>query len=527
VTIGGVDRRRVLGAGTGLAAAAWLAGCDSGGGAGGKSSGTAAGATAGATATATPVRRTPATAKPSGPADWTALGHSLHGRLIRPGDAAYPTARLLYNERFDALRPAAVAYVANSADVKECLAFARRAGVPVSIRSGGHSYAGWSSGTGHLVIDVSSLATVAVDGSSATVGAGARLIDVYTGLAAHGRTLPAGSCPTVGVAGLTLGGGHGVISRAYGLTCDSLTGADIVTADGRLLHTSASEHPDLFWALRGAGNGQFGVVTALRFTTRRSPSCTTGYLTWPWSKAAAVLRAWQSWGPGQPDEIWSSLHLDASAGGSPRVSLAALTLGTHGDLADALDRLADSAGAPASSVSLHDHTYLDATLSYAGCSAYTTAQCHLPGSVPGRTAAGRLSRDSYTARSDFYDKPLNAAGISTLLAHAAAVHSGAGSVALTALGGAVNRVAPTATAFTHRRSLFLAQYLTSPGSDSAWLDGLWSAMRRWASGAAYQNYTDPRLTDWRSAYYGPAAARLATVKHTYDPDRLFTFPQAL
>lgn len=517
-----MERRQALLAATGLVTGGWLASsctADSGGS-------TAVSATPAATARTTGTTGTATTMTKRSTPDWAALGHGLEGRLIRPGDADYTTARHLYNTRFDGLKPAAVAYVSSDEDIRECLAFARDTRVPVSIRNGGHSYAGWSSGNGHLVIDVSKLSAVTASGTTATIGAGAKLIDIYTGLAEHGRTIPGGSCPTVGISGLTLGGGHGVISRAHGLTCDSLTAADIITADGKLLHCSTAEHPDLFWALRGAGGGQFGVVTKLYFSTLAAPQVVTGYLTWPWAKAAAVLRAWQEWGPGQPDEIWSALHLDKSANGTPQISVAVLSLTSRGDLANALDRLATSAGASASSVSLHPRPYLDATLAYAGCSSLSTAQCHLPGTTPGRTSSGRLARETYSARSDFYDRSLSPTGIQTLLAQVEGVRSGAGSVALTALGGAVNRVSPTATAFVHRRSRFLAQYIDAPGTGT-WLGTLHAAMRRYASGAAYQNYTDASLTDWRQAYYGSAATRLTNLKHQYDPTRLFDFPQAL
>lgn len=272
------------------------------------------------------------------------------------------------------------------------------------------------------------------------------------------------------------------------------------------------------------------MVTALRFRTHPAPDTVTGYLTWPWSQAAALIRAWQEWGPQQPNEIWSTLHLDRNRGSDPQVSLFVVGLTSRDDVANAVDRLADRVGAPARSVSLRSSTFLEATRGYAGCAGLTTAQCHLKGDLPGRTPSGRTPRDAYTARSDFYDRALPDAGIATLLSHMEGLRAadGAASVAFTALGGAVNRVAPTATAFVHRRALLLAQYIQSPGrTTTRWLDGLHAAMRRYASGAAYQNYTDPKLSDWRTAYYGSAAPHLAKLKHRYDPDRLFRFPQAL
>lgn len=487
--------------------------------------------------------RTPTRAPSAGPADWGVLAKGLDGDLVRPGDASYATARQLYNTRFDHLKPAAVAYVSGEDDIRECLAFARTHGTPVSIRGGGHSYAGWSSGNGRLVIDISKLDSLTHASSDGTVGAGARLSDVYRTLAAHGRTVPAGSCPTVGVAGLTLGGGHGVAARAYGLTCDSLTSATLITAAGKRLTVDAQENKDLFWALRGAGNGNFGVVTELRFRTHPAPETVAAFVSWPWSKAEALLGAWQKWGPDQPDEIWSSLHLSAGPGGaSPTLSLSAFSLGSEADLKNALDRLADGPGGPgpATSFSTRRRGYEEAMLVYAGCSGFTEEQCSLPGTTPGRSGQGALRRETYAAASDFYDRSLSPAGLRALVSAAerftkipVSEGGGAGSIALTALGGAINRVDPLATSFVHRRSRVLAQYIgawqpgTSGTAQRAWLKDTHASLRRYASGAAYQNYIDPTLTDWRTAYYGPAADRLTQLKKQYDPERLFDFPQAL
>ncbi|MEV0977076.1 FAD-binding oxidoreductase [Streptomyces sp. NPDC049915] len=518
-----MDRRTFLGGTAAAVTTATTAACTGGTEADGTK------AQAAARSSSLPLKTTAAA-----PAGLTALARDLDGTLVRPGEAAWAAARQLYNTRFDSLKPTAVAYVAHADDIRTTLAYARAHHLTVAIRNGGHSYAGWSSGDDRLILDVSKLNRVRASGTTAVVGAGAKLIDVYRGLAAKGATIPAGSCPTVGVSGLTLGGGHGVVSRAYGLTCDSLTAATLVTADGRQLTADAKNHPELFWALRGAGNGNFGVVTELHFRTHPAPQAVTAYLSWPWSKAAAVVRAWQEWGPAQPDEIWSSLHLANTSGGTPTVTVSAFSLGTYGELKNAVDRLAHSAGANALSVSLRRRSYAEAMEIYAGCSAFSAdAQCHLPGATPGRSPQGLLHRETYAARSDFFDHSLSPAGIQALLAQIKSVRGGTGSFALTALGGAVNRVAPTATAFVHRRSRMLAQYIAAwragtPGTTSqSWLASAHGAMRPYASGAAYQNYTDATLRNWRTAYYGDAAARLAQVKKTYDPNRFFTFPQAL
>ncbi|MFD4702745.1 FAD-binding oxidoreductase [Streptomyces niveus] len=527
-----MERRTLLAGALAVTTAGAVSAC-TGAGAGGNGS-------PDSTANKPPPHRT--SPSPSRSPKWGALASGLDGQLVRPGDSEYATARQLYNTRFDDLKPAAVAYVAGEDDIRECLAFARTYGTPVSIRNGGHSYAGWSSGNGRLVIDISSLDGLGDAASDGVIGAGAKLVDIYGALVRRGRTIPGGSCATVGISGLTLGGGHGVVSRAYGLTCDSLTSATIVTADGRILTADAEQHPDLFWALRGAGNGNFGVVTELRFRTHPASTGVAANLNWPWAKTRAVLAAWQEWGPDQPDEIWSSLHLAVGAGGGadPTVSVSAFTLGTESDLKNALDRLADRAGSSASFVSLRPRGYEESMLAYAGCAGFSEDQCRLPGTTPGRDEDGVLRRETYAATSDFFDRSLPSAGIGTVLSAVEDFSrieisdgAGSGTVALTALGGAINRVDPLATSFVHRGSRMLAQYVASwqpgtPGtSQRAWLKTSQDSLRRHASGAAYQNYTDPALVDWRTAYYGPAAPRLKKLKDRYDPARLFDFPQAL
>ena len=481
--------------------------------------------------TRSPSPSSPATAQ--APADWNALAHSLEGRLVRPGDADYAAARQLYNTRFDSQKPDAVAYVAHEADVQECLAYARTHHTPVSIRSGGHDYAGWSSGTGRLVIDVSRLASVSSDG---TIGAGARLLDVYTGLAKNGRTIPGGSCPTVAVSGLTLGGGHGVTARAYGLARDSLTTVDLITADGRKLRASEQQNPDLFWALRGAGNGNFGVVTGLTFRTHDAPRGVTAYLTWPWRQAQAVIGAWQEWGPDQPDEIWSAAHLAGGAGGAnPTLTIAAFSLGTYGDLQNALDRLADRAGASASSVSLHRTGFQDAMLLYGGCSTYSQAQCHLPGTTAGRAPQGVLRRETYAAKSDSTPRrcPRPAYADSSAAPRSSPAsrrrQRGRRHHRVHRARRRDQPVAPTpppSPAAPHGCS----PSASPPGAPAPRRDPAVLARphpRRDAPvrlGRGRPDCPDPALTDWRTAYYGSAAPRLAAGR-TIDPGRLFDFPR--
>src|SRR5437016_3580454 len=163
--------------------------------------------------------------------------------------------------------------------------------------------------------------------------------------AAHGRAVPGGSCPTVGIAGLTLGGGVGVVSRAYGLTSDNVRSLQIVTADGKVRTCSASSNPDLFWACRGGGGGNFGVVTSFTFGTHPAGQIVLFFLSWPWSKAARVISAWQSWAPHAPDELWSNVHLAAAPGGSvPTIGVGGTFLGSVSAAAAQLNKLYAAAG---------------------------------------------------------------------------------------------------------------------------------------------------------------------------------------
>ncbi|MGW1765827.1 FAD-binding oxidoreductase [Streptomyces sp. NPDC002073] len=481
-------------------------------------------------------------------ADFAALAAGLDGRLVRPGDPDYPVARLLYQPRYDAVAPAAVAYPAHDRDVATCVAFARRSGIPVVPRGGGHSYAGWSTGTG-LVVDVGALDRLVVSTGTGTgtgtaqLGAGLRLGDLHAGLAARGAAVPAGLCPSVGIAGLALGGGLGVTSRAYGTTSDHLTGLRIVTADGRIRDTDAQQDPDLFWALRGAGGGSFGVVTEFRFRTRPVSDCAFAELHWRWRDAGALLRAWQRWQAELPDPFWSQAEFTIESGAPPGPVVRVVCLDGLRELENRLTRLADLAGAPPRDSFTVVRGYGETMRAMSGCLDLSPAQCRLPGELPGRDPQGRLGRDDYAARSDFWPAGgLPGAAIDAVLAGVAryastAVRGGRGVVQFDGVcGGAVNRVPAADTAFVHRDSAFLAQYLAywPAGASRAevdrqrgWLDRLWSDLRVWAGGSAYQNYADPALSTWADAYYGTNLARLRQVKRAYDPEELFRFPQGV
>jgi FAD/FMN-containing dehydrogenase len=454
-------------------------------------------------------------------ADWKALARGLEGRLIRPGEAAYDAARTLFNPDFDNVRPDAVAYAGNAEDVAECLAFARRHGVPVVSRCGGHAYGGWSAGPG-LVVDVSAMNGVSYAEGRARVGAGARLIDVYDRLIAKGVSIPAGTCPTVGVAGLTLGGGIGVVSRKYGLTCDALESVRIVTADGRVRVCDARREPDLFWASRGGGGGNFGVAVSFEFRAHPTRDVTVFFLSWKMGMAAKAVRAWQGWASGAPDELWSSLQLAQEP--TANLRLVGVYLGGRAECLRLLQGLTDRVGDP-STESVRVVSYREAMMIMGGVSGRSIAECHRPGSLPGQNPKGKMKRDRFSAKSHLAYSPLSADGARALAAQVTA--PGNHAVLLDALRGAVGRVRPDATAFPHRAALFSVQYVAHGTGRREWLRKAHAAMRPHFGDHAYVNYADPELRDWRRAYYGANAARLARVKAAYDPRGLFRLPQGV
>jgi FAD/FMN-containing dehydrogenase len=243
----------------------------------------------------------------AGGPDLGPLERAIAGEVAVSGSPAFDRLPRPFNARYHDPLPRAVVLCAAPADVVETLAFLAAHGLEPAIRSGGHCYAGHSSTSG-VVVDVSAIRAVSIEGDLATVGAGARLGAVYDTLAADGRTIPGGSCPPVGIAGLTLGGGLGILGRSYGVTSDRLVAAEVVLADGRVMVCDEHHESDLFWALRGAGTGNFGVVTSLVFRTVLAPDVTNVHLSWPFRDAAAVIGGWQAWAPFGPDELAASLR---------------------------------------------------------------------------------------------------------------------------------------------------------------------------------------------------------------------------
>ncbi len=534
---GHIERRRFLQLAAGTAGLAWLPSIDA------CTSTTTKTTTPTSAASTTPLPSSaPASPVASGSVDAVpnldALARALGSRLLRPSDSGYQSAAQLYSPRFDQIKPLAVARCASSADVQECLAFIAATGTPVAARSGGHSYAGYSTTPG-LVVDVGSMTDIGPGKSNGTarIGAGARMVDVYAQLAAVGSSIPAGSCPTVGITGLALGGGVGVVARKYGLTCDTLTAVELVTPDGHAVRCDENTDADLFWAHRGGGGGNFGIVTALEFRTNPATSLMHFVVRWNWADAADAVTGWAHWLQATPDEMWSSLHVNgpASIGQPPNIYASGVYVGSPTSLQPLLDSL-QAATSRFSNRSVIESSYLDTMLIEGGCADISIAACHLP-SVK---AGGTLERENNAARSDYIDAPLSSAGVDVLLGsiekRASTYRLVGGSVLFDAYGGAINRLSPGDTAFVHRSSLACLQYVApwslsssaaSIAASQAWLDEMYTAMRPYVSGYAYQNYIDPQLADWQHSYYGSNLDRLIGVKTMTDPKNLLRFAQSI
>jgi FAD/FMN-containing dehydrogenase len=454
------------------------------------------------------------------PSPWRELARSVRGPLVERGRPGYAALAHVYDERWDSRRPRAVLVAHGVGDVQTAVRWAARHGIAIRARSGGHSYAGWSTVSGGLVVDLRRLRGVRLEraGTRAVIGPGAQLGDVYAALAAHGVTVPAGTCPSVAMGGLALGGGMGLASRALGLTLDRVAEVQVVTADGEVRRANAGQEEDLYWACRGGGGGNFGIVTSFRLRTAPAQRAAWFFVSWPWAMASDALAAWQSLMGDAPNALTSVLTLSTG----PRVTALGQFFGPEARLAGLLGPLTRVAGAR---LTTGTSAYGALQRRWAGCADLSAAACHTRGTRPG----GTLPRARFAAGSDYLARPLPAAGRAAAIAAIGRRHGGTGALLFDSYGGAINRVAADATAFVHRDALCSIQYLAygPTAAGAAWVHDARAAIAPYTNGQAYQNYIDPVLADWRNAYYGANLARLRAVKAAVDPDRLFDFPQAI
>jgi FAD/FMN-containing dehydrogenase len=431
---------------------------------------------------------------------------TLTGRIVRPGDPDYDAARGNYNGRIS-IGPRLIVFASNIDDVTNAVCWARGNQVALRARSGRHSYEGYSLVDDGLVLDVSGFNGVGYDPVSgvARLGAGSTVQNVYQGLAASGVMIPLGSCNSLGLAGLTLGGGVGLSGRQYGLTCDAVRAIDLVTADGQVARATAALNPDLFWALRGGGGGNLGVVTAFEFTAQPAADVSTYSMTWPLADFAAVMSVWQGWAPYTDPRLFTIV----SVTGKQVFSVGQL----NGDTSELQNLLAPllAVGSPAN-VQLQGLSFVAAAASFGDDDA--------------------AARPKFKNSSAYVTAPLSDAALAAIVAQVTSGPGPSNTIQFDSFGGAISSVAADATAFVHRQALCDVQIEAFWQNDSdeagnrAWVQQTRQALAPYTTGA-YVNYIDADISDFADAYYGSNLARLSQIKRTWDPTGFFGFPQAI
>lgn len=436
----------------------------------------------------------------------------LKGGTIDAGDAAYDSARGIRSLLYDR-RPAVIVRAADAGDVAETIQFARTHGLPMAVRSGGHSFAGFSASDGGVLLDLGGMKRIDLDPASATVRvqAGATSGDLAGPANEAGFALTTGDVSTVGLGGLTTGGGIGWMVRKYGLTIDHLISAQVVTADGKVLRVSETEHADLFWAIRGGG-GNFGVVTEFEFRLDPVTEITGGMLVLPVTKE--VLRAWADYAPHAPEEL-TTIPMIVKAPPAPFIpehlvgqSVIFMFI-VHTGSAEEADR--DIAPLRA----LQPHVDLVARMPYPAIYDFTAVA-----NAPARELLRSLFAEELTDEA-----------IAAIVDGMDTVTSPLNAIQLRALGGAMARVPADATAFAHRDARFLVTVIgmwedaADDGTDHrAWMERVFARVRHIETGV-YANFLEHEPERLQQAYPADTYRRLVEVKRRYDPENFFNANQ--
>ncbi len=442
--------------------------------------------------------------------DLSELEAALAGELLRPGSTSFDEARSVWNLLHDRT-PAAIVKVANAQDVQEAVAFARRADLEIAVRSGGHSLAGYSTGDGVLVIDMRGLRGLHIDPQTRTVVAGSGLtaMDVTAAVTEHGLAVPFGDTSTVGIAGLTLGGGIGFLARKHGLAIDHVRSFEVVTADAELVTASAAENADLYWALRGGG-GNFGIVTRFEYDAVALGETLSGALILPLT--TDVVRGLLTAADEAPEELTTITFIMGAPPapfipeelvGTPMVMI---TLVWAGDPADGQKALEPFRGlaTPIADVVM--------PMPYPGIYEFTD-----DGGVPAPN----------TTRSIFAGD-LDDAAIETIVAQMSSPETPAGAITqLRVFGGEMSRVDAAATAFAHRDAKTMFSIFTlhldpeKIADDTAWTGAYFAKIAPAATGAYVNFLEDEGEERVRQAYPAETHRRLTEAKATWDPDNVF------
>lgn len=433
----------------------------------------------------------------------------MAGSVVLPSSSNFATAKQLYNPRWDSLSPLAVVRPLNRNDVVKAMQFADSNDLIVAPRSGGHCYIGSSSGNAVMALDVRGLKSVTLNASKtqATIGAGTGLYNAHVALNKGKRTIPTGTCPTVGAAGLTLGGGLGPESRGHGTTSDRLVSATCVLVDGSLVTASASQNADLFWSLRGGGGAQGAVVTDLVYETHPTTRLGQFSLSYPASAAEDVLLAWAEFFASCPRSTKANVAINSKPDKSGFMVL------VHGVTAPGAqdsqcDELHALVGVPSIKRSTTEDTYMNTVLEIANGDPTPPRRDFTAGSDVIKTMTSSVAQAITAIASEGISRRV---GFQSLIGP---------------LTGAIQDPSATATAFPYRSHAALIQWFCPlPTNNTA----AYNAARGWIgyahtrlgslSAGAFINYVEPGRPVGK--YFGPNLARLRTVKQHYDPqDRL-------
>jgi FAD/FMN-containing dehydrogenase len=445
------------------------------------------------------------------------LKGKFRGKVLLPSDDGYESARKIWNATIDK-HPALIVRCTTTSDVVHAVNFARDNGLLLAVRGGGHNIAGNAMCDDGIVIDLSQMKAVRVDPGArrVTIEGGATLADLDAATQAHGLATPVGINSTTGVAGLTLGGGFGWLSRKYGMTIDNLESAEVVTAAGEGVRASAAEHPDLFWALRG-GSGNFGVVTRFEFRLHPvGPDVLSGLIVYPISAAKSVLRQYREFAAQAPDDlsVWAVLRkapplpfLPAEAHGTGMIALALLYAGDPklgGPLIEPLRKFGTPVG------------------EHVGIQPYAAwQQAFDPLLAPGARNYWK-SHNFSTLQDGLFD---------AVIEYIEKLPSPQCEIFFGAIGGATTRPAPTSAAYAHRDAQFVMNVhgrWEDPADDErciGWARDFFNASAPFAGSGVYVNFLTADEGDRVRTAYGPNYDRLARVKRAYDPANLFRVNQ--
>lgn len=445
------------------------------------------------------------------------LRRRLRGEVLALGEPGYEEAREIWNAMVDR-RPAAIARCVSAEDVVQCVRFAREHGVLVAVRGGGHNIAGNALCDGGLVIDLSPMKRVEVDARArrATVEPGCTLGDFDAAAQAHGLATPLGINSTTGVAGLTLGGGFGWLSRKYGMTVDNLLSADVVTAEGQRVRASERENPDLFWGLRGGG-GNFGVVTRFEFQLHPvGPEVLTGLIVFPFEQGKSVLTQFARFTETMPDElnVWMVTR--------KAPPLPFLPPEVHGKEVVALALC--YAGDPQRGERLVQplRGFGKAYGEHVGVQPYVAWQQAFD-PLLAKGARNYWKSHNFTQLSD--------GALDSILEYAGRLPSAQCEIIVAALGGQVGRVAAGATAYSSRDANYVMNVhgrWDSPAEDDrcvAWARQFFARSQPFASSGAYVNFLTQDEADRVASAYGGTYRRLVELKKKYDPTNFFRVNQ--